>query len=258
MKLKDKVVIVTGGAKGIGLGCAKVFSRHGATVVIADKDEAGAKDAASQIDNAHGRKCDVTDEAEMKSVIDGVAAEFGHLDCIVNNAGWHPPSLSIDETSTELFEAQLRLNLTGTFFGCKFAAPHLRKSGGNIVIIASEVAVIGQADACAYAASKCGQLGLMRALAIDLVPQGVRVNAICPSNVDTPLMREWAATLPDPEMGVDIACSTQPAGRLASIEEIGEVAAFLASDEASFINGNTMIADHGAMLGYGVKRATND
>ncbi len=258
MKLKDKIAIVTGGAKGIGFGCAKVFDQHGATVIIADKDEQGGADAAKQLSNGHFRKCDVTDEAMMKSVIDGVAAEFGRLDGIVNNAGWHPPALSIDETSTELFEAQLRLNLTSTFMGCKYAVPHLRKTGGNIVIIASEVAVIGQADACAYAASKCGQLGLMRALAIDLVPQGGRVNAICPSNVDTPLMREWAATLPDPEMGVDMACSTQPAGRMASIEEMGEIAAFLASDEASFVNGNTMIADHGAMLGYGVKRVTGD
>ena len=95
----------------------------------------------------------------------------------------------------------------------------------------------------------------MRALAIELVPQGVRVNAICPSNVETPLMYEWAQTLPDPVAALVAVRDTQPAGRIASIEEIGEVAAFLASDEASFVNGHTMIVDHGAMLGYGVKRA---
>jgi len=258
MKLQDNVAIITGGGKGIGFGCAKVFDQHGAIVIIADKDEKVAQEAAAQLTHGHARQCDVTNESQFKSVVDGVAGEFGKLDCIVNNAGWHPPNLSIDDTSVELFEAQLRLNLTGTFLGCKFAAPHLRKSKGSIVIIASEVAVIGQAMACAYAASKCGQLGLMRALAIDMAPQGVRVNAICPSNVDTPLMRECANSEPDPEAVLDFVRSTQPAGKMATIEQMGEVAAFLASQEASFINGHTLLADSAASLGYGIKRATND
>lgn len=258
MKLKDKVAIITGGGKGIGFGCAKVFDQHGAIVVIADKDEKVAQQAASQLARGHARKCDVTDHEQFKAVIDDVAAEFGQLDCIVNNAGWHPPSLSIDDTSLELFESLLRLNLTGTFLGCKFAMPHLRKSKGSIVIIASEVAVIGASMSCAYAASKCGQLGLMRALAIDMAPHGVRVNAICPSNVDTPLMREWASSNPDPEAALDMVLATQPAGKLATIEQMGEIAAFLASHEASFINGHTLMADDAASLGYGIKRATDD
>ena len=257
MKLADKVSIITGGAKGIGFGCAKVFCQHGGQVVIADKDEPGGRAAVQSLNECGGQtnylRCDVTCEADMYRVIDGTVEKYGKLDCIVNNAGWHPPPMTIDQTSVTDFEAQLRLNLTSTFMGCKFAVPHLRKTKGNIVIIASEVAVIGQTEACAYAASKAGQIGLVRALALDLAPEGIRVNAVCPSTVMTPLMREWAASLPNPDEALRRVEQFQPGGRMATIEEMGEVCAFLASNEASFVTGQAIVADGGAMLGYGIK-----
>ncbi len=257
MKLQDNIAIITGGGKGIGFGCAKVFAEHGCHAVIADKDEADGSTAAQAITDTGGKasfqRCDVTVEADIQSVIEGTAETHGRLDCIVNNAGWHPPAMTIEQTSVADFEAQLRLNLTGTFMGCKYAVPHLRASNGNIVIVSSEVALIGQGDACAYAASKSGQLGLMRALAIDLAPEGIRVNAVCPSCVMTPLMQEWSESLPDPDGALKMVKHFQAIGRMASIEEIGEVCAFLASGESSFVTGQAIAADGGAMLGYGIK-----
>jgi NAD(P)-dependent dehydrogenase (short-subunit alcohol dehydrogenase family) len=253
MKLKDKIIIVTGGAKGIGYGCAKACAGHGATVVLADRDLAAAEETAGELPSASAVRCDVTSEADMRSAIDGTAEKFGRLDCIVNNAGWHPPAMTIDETSIEDFESLLRLNLTSTFMGCKFAAPHLRKTGGSIVIIASAVGVFGQGEAVSYAATKAGQIGIIKALGLDMIKQGVRVNGICPSNVRTPLMEAWAATLHDPQAALKMVESTQPAGKMAEPQEIGELCAFLASDEASFIAGQAIIADAGASLGYGLK-----
>ena len=119
--------------------------------------------------------------------IDATVERFGRLDCIVNNAGWHPPAMTIDQTSVEDFERLLRLNLTSTFMGCKFAVPHLRKTRGNIINMSSEVGLIGQAAAPSYVSTKAGQIGLTKALALDLAPEGVRVNAVCPAGVMTPL-----------------------------------------------------------------------
>ena len=254
MKLKDKVAIVTGGAKGIGYGCAKVMAAHGGTVVIADCDRVGGEGAAKQLaDEGHTAiyaACDVTVEKDVQDVVATTVDRFGRLDCIVNNAGWHPAAMTIDEIGVDDFEQIIRLNLTGTFMGCKYAVPHLRKTKGSIVIIASEVALIGQAEAASYVASKAGQLGLTKALALDLAPEGVRVNAICPAAVMTPMLREWAATQYDPEATVEMVHSWHPIGRMAHIEEIGEVCAFLASDEASFVTGQSIGVDGGAPLGY--------
>jgi L-fucose dehydrogenase len=254
MKLQGKVAIVTGGSKGIGWGCAKVFARHGCTVVIASRGEKEGRAAADEL-TRQGRtaafvRCDVTREGDMRALIDGSAERFGRLDCLVNNAGWHPPAMTIDQTSVEEFEKLLRLNLTGTFMGCKFAVPHLRKTRGSIINMSSEVALIGQAAAPSYVSTKAGQIGLTRALAVDLAPEGVRVNAVCPAGVMTPLMQEWANTQYDPKAALAMVDSWHLLGRMATVEEIGEVCAFLASDEASFMTGQAICPDGGAPLGY--------
>lgn len=254
MKLADKVVVVTGGAQGIGLGCAQVMSAHGAKVVVADRDIAAGQAAADSLRRV-GRvvdfiPTDVTDEAQFASTIDETVARFGRLDCLVNNAGWHPPAQTIDDTSLVDFERLVRLNLTSTFVGCKLAAPHVRASRGTLILMSSEVALIGQAAAPAYVATKAGQIGLMRALALDLAPDGVRVNAICPAGAMTPLMRQWADTQYDPAAALAMVDAWHPLGRMATIDEIGEVAAWLASDESSFVTGQTICPDGGAALGY--------
>jgi len=254
MKLHDKVAVVTGGSKGIGLGCARVFARHGAKVVLAARgEEAGSAAEKELADAGHTAlfvPTDVTREQDVRALIDASVERFGRLDCLVNNAGWHPPAMTIDETGVEEFEQLLRLNLTSTFMGCKFAVPHLRQTRGSIVNMSSEVALIGQAAAPSYVATKGGLISLTRALALDLAPDGVRVNAVCPAGVMTPLMREWADTQYDPEAALAMVDSWHPIGRMATIEEIGEVCAFLASDEAAFVTGQVICPDGGAALGY--------
>lgn len=254
MKLKDKVAVVTGGSKGIGLGCARVFARHGATVVLAARGpEAGLAAEKELTEAGHAAAfvpTDVTREQDVRALIEETVRRFGRLDCMVNNAGWHPPAMTIDETSVEDFEKLLRLNLTSTFLGCKFAAPHLRRTRGSIVNMSSEVALIGQAAAPSYVATKGGQISLTRALALDLAPDGVRVNVVCPAGVLTPLMRQWADTQYDPQAALALVDSWHPIGRMATIEEIGEVCAFLASDEAAFVTGQVICPDGGAALGY--------
>ncbi|MDY7011358.1 MAG: SDR family NAD(P)-dependent oxidoreductase [Planctomycetota bacterium] len=197
-KLQDKVAIITGGSKGIGFGCAKVFAKYGCTVVMAARGEEAGKAAEKELANqgykAFFVRCDVTSEADIRSLIDGTTDRFERLDCIVNNAGWHPPTMTIDETTVEDYEKLLRLNLTSTFMGCKFTVPHLRKTRGSIINMSSELGLIGQAAAPSYVSTKAGQLGLTKALALDLAAEGVRVNAVCPAGVMTPLMKEWADT----------------------------------------------------------------
>lgn len=256
MKLKDKVAIITGGSKGIGFGCAKIFIKHGCQVVIASRDVVSGKEAEEKLnalaeqDRALFVPTDVTDEKAIASLIDATIDRWGRLDCIVNNAGWHPPATPIEETSLEDYERLLRLNLTSTFLGCKYALPRLVETKGCIINMSSAVAEVGQPLASAYVSTKAGQIGLTRALAIDFAPKQVRVNAVCPAGVMTPLMQDWAETQYDKEAALADVDSWHLLGRMATSEEIGEVCAFLASDEASFITGQAIFPDGGALLGY--------
>lgn len=254
MKLRGRVAVITGGSKGIGLGCGRVFARHGAQVVLAARGHEDGQRAEAELTSLGGEAlfvpCDVTSADDLERLFATALARFGRLDCLVSNAGWHPPAMSIDDTELADFEALVRLNLTSTFLACKLAVPHLRATRGSLIIMSSEVALIGQAQAPAYVATKGGQLGLARALALDLAPDGVRVNAVCPAGVMTPLMAEWANSQYDPAAALKMVDSWHPLGRMATSDEIGEVCAFLAADEAAFVTGQTLCPDGGAMLGY--------
>jgi len=257
MKLQDKVAVITGGSKGIGLGCARVFAQHGASVIIAARGQEAGQAAADQIKQAGGEAmfvaCDVTEEQDIRNAVQQAVDQYGRLDCIVNNAGWHPPAMTIDQVSIDDFEQLLRLNLTSTFIGCQAALPHLIKTKGNIVVMSSAVALIGQAAAPSYVATKAGQIGLVRSLAIDLAPHEVRINAVCPAGVMTPLVEEWADTEYDPKEALRQVDHWHLLGRMAEADEIGEVCAFLASAEASFMTGQVITPDGGAGLGYAAK-----
>jgi NAD(P)-dependent dehydrogenase (short-subunit alcohol dehydrogenase family) len=259
LKLADQVAVITGGTKGIGLGCARIFGRHGARVVIAARHEQTGREAEEQLRTAGVDAlfiaCDVCREQNMRQLFEQTLDRFGRVDCLVNNAGWHPPTQSIEEVSVEAFEQLLRLNLTSTFMGCKFAVPHLRETRGSIINMSSAVAVIGQAAAPAYVSTKAGQIGLTKALALDLAPDGVRVNVVCPAGVMTPLMQDWAESEYNPAAALAMVDRWHPLGRMATAEEIGEVCAFLASAEASFITGQEIFPDGGASLGYADKAA---
>lgn len=255
MRFQDRVVIVTGGAKGIGAGCCRVFAREGGRVVILDVDAVAGKTLAEDLSaDRPGRAvfvaCDVAAEDAFREAIDGTVARLGRLDAMINNAGVHPPAIPIDETTVADMERLLRVNYLSTFIGCKYALPHLRRTRGAIVNISSMTAVLGQHLSTAYCATKAAQVGLTRSLAIEAGPHGVRVNAILPSNVDTPLMRDWAATLEDPQSALDRVARLQVFGRMATPEEIGRIALFLATDDSSFLTGQGIEAEGGASLDY--------
>jgi L-fucose dehydrogenase len=255
MRFQNRVVIVTGGAKGIGEGCCRVFCREGAQVAILDLDAPVGQRLAAELSFAGPGaaaffECDVADPERFRRTIDEVVARFGRLDALINNAGVHPPATPIEETSVEDMERLMRVNYLSTFVGCKFALPHLRRTRGAIVNMSSMTAVLGQHLSTAYCATKAAQVGLTKALAIEAGPDGVRVNAILPSNVDTPLMRDWAATLADPQSALERVARLQVFGRMATPEEIGRIALFLATDDSSFLTGQAIEAEGGASLDY--------
>jgi NAD(P)-dependent dehydrogenase (short-subunit alcohol dehydrogenase family) len=255
MRFHEQSVIITGGSKGIGEGCARVFCREGGRVaILARGREAGERLAEELTASGPGRAiyiaCDVSQPEQLMAAIDKSVEAFGRLDCIINNAGWHPPATRIEETSLAELESLMRLNFVSTFVGCKHALPHLRKTKGTIINMASMVGILGQDQAAAYCSSKAAQIGLTKALAVELGPEGIRVNAILPGNVDTPLMRDWAASLPDPQSALERVAKLQVFGRMASAEEIGRIALFLATEDSSFLTGQAIEAEGGASLDY--------
>lgn len=262
--LEHKVALVTGGTRGIGLGCVQSLVNQGWLVAICSLgDDASKQEANAALEqlSQQGQQgdsdlkaawfaCDMRVEEDVKSLIRQVIDMYGQLDCMVNNVGWHPPAGQIDEVASGAFESLLQLNLTSTFYGCKYALPHLRKRKGSIVNISSKVGQIGQASAVGYVTTKAGQIGMTKALALDEAGQGVRVNAICPAGVDTPMMQQWAATLDDPASALAKEDANHALGKMATIEEVGDVCAFLASDAARFVTGQAIGVDGGAGLGY--------
>lgn len=255
MRFQNKTVIITGGANGIGAGCCEVFCGEGGRVAILDRDIAAAEALASELNStgpgtAKAFSCDVADHEQLRAAIEEVVSDFGRLDCLINNAGVHPDATPIDETTIEDMERLMRVNYLSTFAGCKYAMPHLRQTRGTIVNMSSMTAVLGQHLSTAYCATKAAQVGLTKALAIEAGPDGVRVNAILPSNVDTPLMRNWAASLDDPQSALDRVAALQVFGRMASPAEIGRIALFLATEDSSFLTGQAIEAEGGASLDY--------
>ena len=254
-RFANQAVIITGGSQGIGAGCVEVFAQAGGMIGILDIDSASGTVLANHLHSRTSgqivvRRCDVADPVQLEQGVNALVAEFGRLDCIINNAGVHPPATTIDQQTLENLQKLIEVNFISTYLGSKFAVPHLRKTHGTIINISSMTAVLGQDCSSAYAATKGAQLSLTKALAVELGPQGVRVNAILPSNVDTPLMRNWAATLPDPESALQRVAEFQVFNRMAATTEIGKVALFLATDDSSFITGQGIEVEGGASLDY--------
>jgi NAD(P)-dependent dehydrogenase (short-subunit alcohol dehydrogenase family) len=253
----DKVVIITGGSKGIGKGCVEAFVDAGAKVVFcARKPEEGQP--LAQALNSRGRgeatffTCDVSKTFEIRNLIDSTVARYDRLDCLINNAGWHPPHKAIDYFSVQDFRELLDLNLVSIFAACKFALPHLRKTEGNIINLSSLVGTIGQKHATTYVATKGAITAFTKALAIDEAKHRVRVNAVSPGNVYTPLWQEAIDAAPDPKQCREDGENAQPLGRMGTIEEVGKLCLFIAS-EATFTTGVDHVISGGAELGYGKK-----
>lgn len=252
-RLEGKVAFITGAAKGIGAGCARVFASEGACVVIADIDEAGGERIAAEIAGAGGRAwyrhTDVTRAGSIRESIEATLARHGHLDILLNNAGTHIPK-GAEALSEDEWDFLLALNLKSAFLTTKYALPALRASRGTIINMSSLVGLLGQANSVAYCASKGGLIALTKALALDHAADGIRVNCILPAGVKTPLLQQWIDQQPDPAATQRQVDGWHPLGWTASAEEIGRAALFLASADASFVTGVALPVDGGTSLGY--------
>ena len=245
MRLDDKVALVTGAAKGIGAGIAKRFAEAGAAVVLFDIDGSGAKSLAARLGRAVAVEGDVANEDHVKRAVATAAAAFGRLDVLVNNAGIEVAGL-IPDYSEQQWDRQMGVNLKGAFLFAKHAILQMRGRGGAIVNISSVHAFVSYPGNAAYDASKAGLNALTRALALDHGKDGIRVNAICPGYIDTPMMEEWLATVPDRDQTMRDVLAVHPLGRIGTPRDIADAALFLASDAASFITGTCLVVD-GAM-----------
>ena len=257
-RYKDKVVIVTGGSKGIGLGCVRTFVEEGGSqVVFCARKEAEGKAVETEV-NARGPgrasfvRCDVSKVDDVRALIDTTVQKHGRIDCLINNAGWHPPHKPIDDFSVQDFRDLLELNLVSIFAACKFALPHLRKVKGNIINMSSLVGSMGQIYATTYVPTKGAITALTKALAVDEAAYEVRVNSVAPGNVYTPLWQEAIDASPDPAATRAAGDAAQLLGRMGTLEEAGRLCLYLAAD-ATFTTGVDHLLTGGAELAYGRK-----
>jgi NAD(P)-dependent dehydrogenase (short-subunit alcohol dehydrogenase family) len=195
---------------------------------------------------------DVKDPEDLQRVVDAAIGQHGRIDCLVNNAGYHPPHKPIDEFTQEEFEDVLRGNLLSCFTGCRIALPHLRKTKGSVINLGSLVAEIGQELATIYCATKGGLLSFTKSLAIEEARHGVRVNCVQPGNVFSDSMRKLIES-PGGRRHYDWITANQHVGRVATTEEVGQLCLFLASDAARYLTGISINLSGGAELGYGTK-----
>ncbi|XP_041367239.1 17-beta-hydroxysteroid dehydrogenase 14-like [Gigantopelta aegis] len=257
LRYQDKVTIITGGSKGIGKGCVHVFVTNGAKVVFCARGEADGKQLESEM-NAKGPgeayfiPCDVSKEEDIKNLIEKTVEKYGRIDCLINNAGYHPPHAKIDDITADDFRELLNLNLISYFLTSKYALPYLRKTEGNIINDSSLVSQIGQTGAVSYVATKGAITSMTKALAIDEAAHGVRVNAFSPGNIWTPLWEMAAKTTGDLEVAKQGGADAQLIGRFGTIEECGEACLFLAA-EGTFCTGIDLNLSGGAELNYGLK-----
>ncbi|MHB1986989.1 MAG: 3-oxoacyl-ACP reductase [Acidimicrobiales bacterium] len=248
-RLEGKVAVITGGASGIGKASAQRFSAEGAKVVIADLDEAAGTELSKQVGGRFVR-ADVTEPSDVEAMYDFAIDSFGGLDVCFNNAGISPPEDdSILTTDIDAWRRVQEVNLTSVYLCCKVGiARLLDHGGGSVVNTASFVAVLGAATSqISYTASKGGVLSMSRELGVQFARRGVRVNALCPGPVNTPLLEELFAK--DPERAARRLVHV-PMGRFGEPAEIAAAAAFLASDDASFITASTFLVDGGLHAAY--------
>jgi NAD(P)-dependent dehydrogenase (short-subunit alcohol dehydrogenase family) len=256
MRYDGKVTIVTGGSHGIGEGCVRAFAEAGAQVVFCARGEKDGHDLERKVTSGGGTalfvRCDVSREKEVRALVDGTVARFGRIDCLVNNAGWHPPHRPIDDFTAQDFRDLVELNLVSMFVACQQALPYLRKTRGNIINLSSLVGSMGQLHATTYVATKGAISAFTKALAVDEAAHGVRVNSVSPGNIWTPLWKQAIDASADPARTRADGDAAQLLGRMGTIEEAGRLCLFLAA-EASFTTGVDHILSGGAELAYGRK-----
>ena len=249
MRLKDKVAIITGAGSGIGRASAIKFAQEGAKVVAVDIQKDGCDETVRSIladgGAATALHADVTDTAAVRRMVRTAVESYGRLDILFNNAG-----ISIRGTILELdeedYDRLFAVNVKAVFLGCKEAIPVMKSQGGGVILnTASQLAIVGIEESVVYPATKGAVIQLTRCLALDHGRDGIRVNSLCPGPIDTPLSRLNREQSGDPEATLRSRLSNIPMGRLGMPQEMANVAAFLCSDEASFVTGATVLADGG-------------
>jgi NAD(P)-dependent dehydrogenase (short-subunit alcohol dehydrogenase family) len=258
-ELTGKVAVVAGGSLGIGRACARRLAADAAAVVLCGHDDASVEDAVGELRGegleVQGRRADVRSAAEVEALVRLAVKSYGGVDVLVNSAGIQRYG-DVVETPEEVWDEVLDVNLKGMYLTAKHCIPELRRRGGGAIInIASVQAFATQTGVAAYAASKGGVVALSRSMAVDHAAEGIRVTAVCPGSVDTPMLR-WAAERFRGERSVEEVVADwgrlHPFGRIVRAEEVAELVAFLASDRAAAITGGEVRIDGGLLARIGV------
>ena len=249
--LSGKIIVLTGGADGIGRECALAYAREEATIAILDRDLDKARQTASEAGgNNIALHADVSDGNALRAAIEAVLARFGRIDAVHNNAGIASPSKPLHETTEQEWDDLQRINLKSVYWTTRFAFDALAASKGTILNTASMVGLIGQQNHAAYVASKGGMISLTKAMAADYAGHGIRVNAVCPAGVWTPMLKRWCAEQPDPAGISQYLDDIHLLGSCPHGDVIADAAVFLLSTKARFITGCILPVSGGAELGY--------
>lgn len=249
--LKDKIIFLTGGSTGIGFDCAKAYAEEGAIVVIAALPESPIASALEILGKNHlGIPCDVSKAGDVEQAIYTTIAKYGKIDAIHNNAGIASPSKPLDETSDDEWEQLMNVNLKSVLFTTRFGIRELRKTKGCILNTSSLVGDIGQEKHAAYAATKGGMNALTKSMALDYAVDKIRVNAVMPAGVWTPMLRNWSKEQPNAVSIANYLDDIHPLGYCPEADVIADACVFLLSDKARFITGTTLSVSGGAELGY--------